>query len=54
MPKAIIEVAVENMDELNNLIKKAQHQSAELENTLHAIQMFEPKISYPVLEQKQR
>lgn len=54
MAKAIIEVAIENLDNLTNLIKKAQHQSVELEKTLKDIQMFEPKISYPALEQKQR
>lgn len=54
MTKAIIEVAVENMDELNNLIKKAQHQSAELEETLRLIQRFEPKLSYLSHKQKQR
>lgn len=54
MTKAIIEVAVENLDDLTNLIKKAQHQSVELEKTLKEIQMFEPKISYPVFEPKQR
>ena len=54
MEKTIVEVAIENMDDLNNLIKKAQHQSVELERTLHSIQMFEPKISYPSLQQTQR
>ena len=53
MTKVIVEVAIENMDDLNELIKKAQHQSVELENTLHLITMFEPKISYPALEQRQ-
>ncbi|CUW12499.1 MULTISPECIES: hypothetical protein [Leuconostoc] len=50
----IINVAIKNIGELTDLIEKAQHQGAELANTMHAIEMFEPEISYPTLEQKQQ
>lgn len=53
MEKPIIELAIENMDEFNELIKKAQQQSAELEKTLSSIKTFQQKISYPNLERKQ-
>lgn len=37
-------VLVDNADEFYGLVKKAQRQSAELANTLHRIENFEPKI----------
>lgn len=46
MENPSIGIAIENMSELTELIKKAQRQNAELQETLDKIQMFQPEIIY--------
>lgn len=45
--KSLVMVEVVNMNYLYQLIEKAQHQSAELKETLLAIENFTPSVDLP-------
>ncbi|CAK1224658.1 unnamed protein product [Fructobacillus evanidus] len=53
MTKPIIEVAIDNYDEFELLMKKAQRLSAELSKVYSDIRMFQAEVSFPTFEEKQ-
>ncbi|ADG41448.1 hypothetical protein LKI_09545 [Leuconostoc kimchii IMSNU 11154] len=47
-----VKLVINNIDELYDLVKKAQQQSTELKDTLNSIQMFIPDVEFSKTKQE--